>query len=421
MDNPDLNKEVLDVRKVIEKSTSKVSLRDLEKKGFRQVKVLRAGDINQLIFKAVQNVLAKQPRGAGMSEAEREQIMKEAKTELDQQMAAMREMQQESQRLEAENAKIDQAHKNLEAKLAEANAKLQAREQAFNAEKQAFARDKQALYEKGLEGQQAAARNYEGQLADLRERLARAEARAEGAVSREEHEGALGRMKQRSGEIEQELTRSRGQTRRLEEEAAEVGRLKARLLELEEVEARAARLKRVADEAEEAEARAKRAANAAQDEAARLQAEVDRLRAELAERPAAMSADHSAELQQMRMQMDLHAKQQAELINGIMGTIASHQAPAAAASGESADLTKQFKSLQQALGDQLRKSLAGKKGQAGYVDEADLTPEAAAAIFAQQDAIQVETNIKDIAVKSTTAAGVKDKLSKLKNLRGPKP
>ena len=45
----DLQKQVLDVRKVIEKSTSKVSLRDLEKKGFRQVKVLRAGDINQLI------------------------------------------------------------------------------------------------------------------------------------------------------------------------------------------------------------------------------------------------------------------------------------------------------------------------------------------------------------------------------------
>ena len=59
----DIKKDILDVRKVIERSTSKVSLRDLEKKGFRKVKVLRAGDINQLIYKAVQTVLAKQPGG----------------------------------------------------------------------------------------------------------------------------------------------------------------------------------------------------------------------------------------------------------------------------------------------------------------------------------------------------------------------
>jgi chromosome segregation ATPase len=417
MDNPDLNKEVLDVRKVIEKSTSKVSLRDLEKKGFRQVKVLRAGDINQLIFKAVQNVLAKTPRGGSvMSDAEREQIAKDAKAELDQQMAAMREMQAEGQKLEARNAQIEQAHHALEAKLAEANQKLLAREHAINQEKAAFARDKQALYEKGLEGQQSQARNYEGQIADLRDRLARAESRAEGAIGRDEHEQALGRMKQRSGEIEQELTRSRSQTRRLEEEAAEVGRLKARLLELEEVEARAARLKRAADEAEEAEAKANRRANALQDDVVRLEGEVARLREEVASRPAAASSD-GAEIQQLRMQMEMHAKAQAELINGLAGTLAQHQ-PVAAAPGESADLKKQFLSLQQALGDQLRKSLAGKKGQAGYVDESDLSPEAAAAIFAQQDAVQVETNIKDIAVKSTTAAGVKDKLSKLKNLRG---
>ena len=76
MQDQDLKQEVLDVRKVIEKSTSKVSLRDLEKKGFRQVKVLRAGDINQLIMKAVQNVLAKAPRG-GMSQSDIQRIQTE--------------------------------------------------------------------------------------------------------------------------------------------------------------------------------------------------------------------------------------------------------------------------------------------------------------------------------------------------------
>ena len=81
----DLRQEVLDVRKVIERSTSKVSLKDLEKKGFRQVKVLRAGDINALIMKAVQNVLAKAPRG-GMSDEERQKIMKSARDELNAQI-----------------------------------------------------------------------------------------------------------------------------------------------------------------------------------------------------------------------------------------------------------------------------------------------------------------------------------------------
>src|SRR5688500_12701958 len=166
--DPELNKEVLDVRKVIEKSTSKVSLRDLEKKGFRQVKVLRAGDINQLIFKAVQNVLAKAPKGAGMSEEERERIVREARADVDAQMAQMREMQSESQR-------IEEAHKNLEAKLAEVNKQLAAEKAAVQRDRQAFQQERQQLFDKGMAGQQAAEQKYQGQLEELRERLMQAE------------------------------------------------------------------------------------------------------------------------------------------------------------------------------------------------------------------------------------------------------
>src|SRR5690606_20469479 len=131
-------------------------------------KVLRAGDINQLIFKAVQNVLAKAPRGAGMSDAERQQIMAEAKAELDRQLA-------EKQALMQQAAQVQQAHHNLEQKLAEVNGQLQREKQAFLAEKAAFDRDKQALMERAVEGQKSAAANYEAQLRDLRERLAKAE------------------------------------------------------------------------------------------------------------------------------------------------------------------------------------------------------------------------------------------------------
>src|SRR5438552_8607343 len=96
--DPDLKKDILDVRNVIERSTSKVSLRDLEKKGFRKVKVLRAGDINQLIYKAVQTVLAKQP--AGMGEAERQQVLNEAKAEYERQTKQLTALQETQDRVE---------------------------------------------------------------------------------------------------------------------------------------------------------------------------------------------------------------------------------------------------------------------------------------------------------------------------------
>src|SRR5438552_19018023 len=105
--DPDLKKDILDVRNVIEKSTSKVSLRDLEKKGFRKVKVLRAGDINQLIYKAVQTVLAKQP-SAAMGEGERQKILAEAELEYQKQTKQLQELQQQQEKVEAEKATIEQ-------------------------------------------------------------------------------------------------------------------------------------------------------------------------------------------------------------------------------------------------------------------------------------------------------------------------
>src|SRR5207244_4121589 len=107
----DIKKDILDVRKVIERSTSKVSLRDLEKKGFRKVKVLRAGDINQLIYKAVQTVLAKQP--SAMSEGERKQVLAEAQAEYDRQTKQLQALQEAQDRLEEEKSAI--AEKGLDA------------------------------------------------------------------------------------------------------------------------------------------------------------------------------------------------------------------------------------------------------------------------------------------------------------------
>ncbi|MBX3467784.1 MAG: hypothetical protein KF878_12945 [Planctomycetes bacterium] len=450
--DPELNREVLDVRKVIEKSTSKVSLRDLEKKGFRQVKVLRAGDINQLIFKAVQNVLAKQPRGAGMSEEERERIIKEARAEVDQQMSAMREIQQESQRIEAEKETLQQAHKNLEAKLAEVNRQLAAERQAVLREKQAFLTEKQQLFEKGLEGQQLAERKYESQLQDLQERLRRAEAKAEAAehmVSREEH-GALQQRLARAeakaeasehmvsreehAALQQRLARAEakveaaeaklrsadGAVPREEHEQA-LARAKAQHeAELQEIETRSTRYRRHADELEESESRLRSKAAGLQEDVARLEGEVARLKRELEEveqnpRASGMGSVDAQELQRMRMEMERNAEKNREMFQ----TLASTLVQAKNAPQDPADLQKHFKSLQQGLQDSLRKMAGSAAGKGGVgTDYLELTAEHAAAIFAEQDQVKVETNIKDIAVKEQAAAGVKDKLSKLKNLRG---
>jgi chromosome segregation ATPase len=339
-DAQELKQEVLDVRKVIEKSTSKVSLRDLEKKGFRQVKVLRAGDINQLIFKAVQNVLAKQPR-SGMTEEERQQIVKEARSELDRQL-------KEKKQIAADKGQIEEAKLRLEAKVNELNQQMAAERRAFEAEKQTFSQQKQSLFEKSLENQKAAAGNYQGQIDDLRQRLERAEAKKD--------------------KLESEVER----LRRLD----------------------------VANE--------------------RLQEDVERLRAErddLKEKAASgahtsgvMNAD-AAELQRMRMEAEQRDAHMKSMIEGLASTLAS----AGGGGGGGTDLSKQFKSLQLSLSDQLRKGI-GSMGRGGQ--DFDLSPEAAAALFASQaDDVKLETNIKDIVVKEQKAAGVNDKLAKLRNLR----
>jgi len=338
-----LRKEVLDVRKVIEKSTSKVSLRDLEKKGFRQVKVLRAGDINQLIFKAVQNVMAKQGGGA-FSDAERQKIMAEAKADFDRQMAANREIQQKSQQ-------IEEAKVRLEQKVNELNQQIAAEKRAFQDEKAEFQRDKQVLMEKSLEGQQTAAKNYEVQINDLKARLGK----SEGGVSREEHEQLTRRYKTQIDDLEQDVDKYRTKAKA-------------------------------------------------------LQAKVDEL-----ERAGATSSGMGAndqELQRMRMEMEQRQNRMQEMMMGIANSLVHARAGGGGGGG---DMSDQFKKMQMQISDTIRKATGGGKHDIGL----DLTPEQAAALAATVDYgdDQMQTNIKDIEVKEQSAAGVKDKLAKLRNLR----
>ena len=370
-DAQELNQEVLDVRKVIEKSTSKVSLRDLEKKGFRQVKVLRAGDINQLIFKAVQNVLAKQPR-SGMTEEERQQIVKEARAELDRQL-------KEKKQIAADKNQIQEAHMRLEAKVNELNQQMAAERRSFEAEKATFDQQKQSLFEKSLENQKAAAGNYQGQIDDLRQRLQATESKKDKLETEVER---LRRLENANERLQDETERLREDHGRLREDTsdlrAEVKHLKA---ELESTKA----------ELEEAKASGG------------------------AHKSGVLGAD-AAELQRMRIEMEQSQASTRAMIEGIANTLATVNAGGGGGGGGGGgDMSKQFKALQLSLSDQIRKGI-NCMGRGG--NDLDLSPEAAAALFAgQADNIEMETNIKDIKVQEQKAAGVNDKLAKLRNLR----
>jgi Zn-finger nucleic acid-binding protein len=69
----------LEVPAPVQTLLAKLTLRDLEKKGFRKAKELRAGDVNQLILKVVQTVLAK--HSTVLSPEDNERILAEAKAE----------------------------------------------------------------------------------------------------------------------------------------------------------------------------------------------------------------------------------------------------------------------------------------------------------------------------------------------------
>ncbi|MBI3723614.1 hypothetical protein HY251_06630 [bacterium] len=329
----EMQNNILDVRKAIEKSTSKVSLRDLEKKGFRKVKVLRAGDINQLIFKAVQTVLAKQ--APGMGEAERAQVLAEAKAEyeknvkqLQQAQQALDKVEQEKEAVDAKAREVEEAKKRLEQKVAELNTQLSAEKRKMEADKAAFAeekkqldREKQNLFEKGMD----AVKGSQQQVAQAEQR----------AVS-----------------------------------------LQARVRELE--------------------------------------AEVERVKSEPKSDPEEI-ASMRAEMEVAKEKAAAQSAQAIEAFGAVMNAIGQMKAQPVAA-GVGGDWDKRMKAFELNLGDQLRK-FAGAAQRGGW-DEGSTVDLAALMARQTADDVKLETNIKDVGVKQQTAAGVKDKLSRLKNMRG---
>ncbi|MBI4601100.1 MAG: hypothetical protein HY721_03980 [Planctomycetes bacterium] len=198
--------ETLDIQKVISTSTSNVSIDDLTRKGFKQVKVLNQALITKLIGEAVDRVLL--DRSKAITRDERDKVIKEARTQFE---------DLAKQRLEKERSRIDElaaANGALKAELETLRKRLAATVEVQAARDQALART--AALETELSGRKAEldrlaaeahrAREAEKALEALRARLEAVEAAAshrEAEASRLRSE--LGESQRHAGLLEGQL------------------------------------------------------------------------------------------------------------------------------------------------------------------------------------------------------------------------
>ena len=113
----------VDIRDIIDRSTSDVPLSELARKGFRQVKVLNKGVINELVEQAVARVM--EDRKAGVSRDERRRILEKSRTEFKKLLAKVRsdETRKESE-LRTEIDALKQENHSLLQKLEERDARI---------------------------------------------------------------------------------------------------------------------------------------------------------------------------------------------------------------------------------------------------------------------------------------------------------
>lgn len=124
--------DTLDIQKVISTSTSSVSIDDLNKKGFKQVKVLNQAIITKLIGEAVDRVLSERSREIGKEE--RDKVIKEARSQFE--TLAKKRLEKERGRID----ELERANGSLEAELETIRKRLQASVEVQATRDQALAR-----------------------------------------------------------------------------------------------------------------------------------------------------------------------------------------------------------------------------------------------------------------------------------------
>ncbi|MBI4577939.1 MAG: hypothetical protein HY722_16880 [Planctomycetes bacterium] len=354
-----------DVKEVIARSTSKVTLKELEKQGFRKVKVLKQNDIHDLIQKAVDAVLA--ARGAGVGDKDREQYIEESKAEL--------------KRLMKQAAEAQKRQADLESELR----RLQAQKVQMEEERKALAR----RVEQGKAGQDEVIAQYEAQITALQRET------GEVATVRETNLG----LEQQVADLSRRLQEAEGaRSHWLEAEGAapeELDRLRAEHAEL------GRKLKNVTV-----------ARNLLE------QVEIPKLREDLDQARLSLEEERG---QRERLQGELNqggggaASQRLEdMFQRFMAQMQSRPAETDAAA-----LQEQLARMSEQIADRVSKRVGTGAPVAADSGQETTAEVALAGLFAHEDQERIESNIGNVAVKTKQeSGGVKSNLAKLRALKG---
>jgi DNA repair exonuclease SbcCD ATPase subunit len=385
MDPQDLQ----EVRKLIEKSTSKVSLRDLEKKGFRKVKVLRSNDIDELIRRAVHAVVARE----GADSPDQEALVQKSKEELRTLMTAAQAAEQERAELAAEK-------EELEAQVRDLRARLQQRTDLEGKLKE---------LQRRLADEEDARRRAEAQLgtADVasKSRIEELERRADEA---EDLAAAAGRkladLERQRQDREREMA---GLRRRLEEAEARSLALDSRATAAEETNARLAAARN------EAEALRSRVQQLETESRLTAELEIPKLRLRIAELEQDLRAARAAGQQQPAPAAGLSPEQMRAMFRDLLSEVGAGRG-----GGVDSSIKEEFAKMQRTIAESLAR--AGGRG-AGEVTEADFAAAKVSLekLFSHDEGPKVQSNIDAVEVKERTTAtsNVKSNLNKLKSLR----
>ncbi len=431
---------LFDVKKVIEKSTSKVSLRELEKRGFRKVKVLKSNDINKLIRQAVETVLATRDK---LSEAEKETYIKKSREEFDRMMKQnKRQLELQSQyeqkfnEFEQNLADKERIHREVsqryEKRIEELVERLhkKSQDQVDQIELEALRRQVKEHSDTGgrvdklrtqleesrermlaidrekreVEHELSAAKNY---VSSLQDKVANAQDNASSKIDELMESSQKLREQVLSLESEKRVL-SKVEIPRLEDRIEELMTSQRTLREQKrELQTRldelTAKLRAIGDANP----------NELKQELAKAQARIESLQEQVSKAP---SADTPELRTMMRELAALRAKEERtdarfeELFTRLSSEIS--KAPAAAPSGD-------IHTAIQAMSDKITKTLQSRMvDDSGNVFDAERMAEVSlAALFDGEEKGVSETNIKDLKVNTRKAAGVKGTLARLRNLR----
>ncbi len=428
--------QAVDIQQVIEKSTSEVSLKDLTRKGFKQVKVLNQAAITKLIAQAVDRVM--EGRAAEISEQERERVIEQSQRQFDDMARERMQEHGAAERLRAEKESLGEKYASLTEEADLLRQRLSAALEVQVERDQAI--EQQRHLEKRVEELTSSlASKDEERTASSVELQARVEELTSSLASKdEEHAAACAKLEARVEELtasltaksdEQDASRSSLEARvaelteslssKSEEHAASSAKLEARVEELtsslsskdEKLVATQDRLESAEAELTSSRARLEQAGEAGET-AVELRRELGTLQDRLAstEKAAAicegMLAAKEQELERLRVSRD-------ELVERVSATLGKRLASSRGDSSPdlSAEIKESLAGIQEKIRNITTGSVAVRKG-----EEHDIE---ALVKFAEMgaDDVALDTNVGEVGVKESKAKGVNSTLAKLRQLQ----